>query len=155
MRDLGTWEWWLAFFLRGVIEVSEQAADTVRRVLSLREAHRGEITDRFGRATSNGNRVLEYIYKFPVVSVSDVQEKIGTSYTAANNLVGRMVDCGILHQFNGETRNRQFGFQDYIDLFQDSRPSPARDRLTRTMGSSPSATIRNNFAVQGVRALQA
>ena len=50
MRDGGTWERWLTFFLHGVVEVSAQATDTVRRILALRETHRRAITDTFGRA---------------------------------------------------------------------------------------------------------
>src|SRR5262249_60738024 len=38
-RDNGTWEEWLQFFLRGVAEVSVQATNTSRRILTLRETH--------------------------------------------------------------------------------------------------------------------
>ena len=36
VRDDGAWEAWLAFFLEGVKEVSEQATETARQILSLR-----------------------------------------------------------------------------------------------------------------------
>ena len=125
VRDAGTWERWLTFFLRGVVEVSGQATDTARRILALREEHRRVITDNFGRAAANGHRVLEHIYEYPIVSVSNVQRLTGTTYTAANNLVARMADCGILHEFTGQTRNRRFRYQNYIDLFHDTDPEAA------------------------------
>ena len=125
VRDAGTWERWLTFFLRGVVEVSGQATDTARRIISLREEHRRVITDNFGRAAANGHRVLEHIYEYPIVSVSNVQRLTGTTYTAANNLVARMADCGILHEFTGQTRNRRFRYQNYIDLFHDAEPEAA------------------------------
>ena len=125
VRDAGTWERWLAFFLRGVVEVSVQATDTARRILSLREEHRRMITEGFGRAAANGHRVLEHIYEYPIVSVSDVQELTGTTYTAANNLVARMAGCGILREFTGRTRHRRFRYQDYIDLFHDNESETA------------------------------
>lgn len=40
VRDSGDWEGWLAFFLRGVESVGNEAATTVRWILELREAHR-------------------------------------------------------------------------------------------------------------------
>ena len=120
VRDAGTWERWLAFFLRGVAEVSGQATDTARRILALREEHRRVITDGFGRAAANGHRVLEHIYEHPIVSVSDVRLLTGTTYTAANNLVARMAGCGILREFTGRTRHRRFRYQNYIDLFHDN-----------------------------------
>ncbi len=122
VRDAGTWERWLTFFLRGVVEVSKQATDTARQILVLREEHRRVITDNFGRAAANGHRVLEYIYEYPIVSVSSVQRLTGITYTAANNLVARMANCGILHEFTGQTRNRRFMYRDYIGLFHDTEP---------------------------------
>ena len=119
VRDRGTWERWLTFFLRGVVEVSAQATDTVRRILALREAHRHAITDAFGRAAGNGHRVLDHLYESPIVSVSSVQGLTGTTYTAANSLVARLVGCGILQEFTGRSRNRMFRYSEYIDLFHE------------------------------------
>jgi hypothetical protein len=95
VRDEGRREPWLAFFLRGVVAVSDQAMDTARRVLTLREEHRSAITARLGRAAGNGHRVLEHLYDHPIVSVNDVRQLIGTTYPAANQLVQRMVEAGI------------------------------------------------------------
>lgn len=122
VRDAGTWEQWLTFFLRGVVTVSEQATDTARHILALRENHRRVITDNFGRAAANGYRALEYFYAHPVVSVEDVQKLIGTTYPTANNLISRLVGNDILREFTGQTRNRGFIYQDYINLFRDNEP---------------------------------
>lgn len=118
VRDAGTWEDWLAFFLRGIIEVSSQATETARRILSLREEHRRAITDSLGRAVGNGHRVLEHLYQHPIVSVNEVQRLIGTTYPAANDLIARLVNSGILREFTGKARNRRFMYQSYVDLFQ-------------------------------------
>lgn len=122
VRDEGAWEAWLAFFLRGVVDVSQQATDTVRRVLALREDHRRIITEQLGRAAGNGHRVLEYLYDHPIVSVHDVQNLIGTSYPAANGLVARMWKLGILKESTGHARNRRFTYQSYIQLFHEDAP---------------------------------
>ena len=119
VRDRGTWERWLIFFLRGVVEVSTQATDTVRRILALREAHRRAITDTFGRAAANGHRVLDDLYERPIVSVAHVRGLTGTTYPAANSLVARLVDCDILQEFTGRSRNRLFRYNEYIDLFHE------------------------------------
>lgn len=119
IRDTGDWEGWLAFFLRGVAEVSNEAVETARRILTLRERHRDIITERFGRSAGNGLRVLERLYRFPILSVNDVQEMIGTSYTAANQLVARLVDAGILEEITGYQRNRRFRYAPYIHIFSD------------------------------------
>jgi len=119
VRDEGTWERWLTFFLKGVFEVSRQATNTARQILSLREQHRQIIINQLGRAAGNGHRVLEHLYQNPIVSVTDVQQLIGTTYPAANNLVTRIVKHGILQELTGQKRNRRFIYMDYISLFHD------------------------------------
>ncbi len=106
VRDHGDWEQWLIFFLRGVFEVSQQATETARQILLLRERHRELITDRFGRAAGNGHRVLEHLYQHPIVSVAEVQDLINTTYPAANNLVHQFERHGVLQEITGQKRNR-------------------------------------------------
>lgn len=119
IRDTGDWEQWLMFFLRGVIEVSAQATETARRILALREEHRDAIASNLGRAAGNGHRVLEYLYKNPIVSVNEVHDLLSISYPAANNLVTRLTDCGIVKEITGHTRHRRYAYEHYIALFRD------------------------------------
>ncbi len=119
VRDTGDWEGWLAFFLQGVVEVSEEATRTARRILALREQHRAIVTDNLGHVTGKGHRVLEHLYRQPMVSVNRVQEIIGVSYSAANNLVARLVEAGILEEISGRRRNRIFLYQPYVRIFDE------------------------------------
>lgn len=122
VRDAGDWEGWLAFFLRGVAQVSAEAAETARRVLALREEHRTHIADHFGRAAGHGHRVLESLYERPILSVNQVGELTGTTYPAANGLVKRFVEGGLLVEITGQSRNRRFRYEPYVRLFDDERP---------------------------------
>lgn len=119
VRDTGDWEGWLAFFLRGVADVSLQAAQTARRILELREDHRRRITDHLGRAAGNGHRLLERLYERPIMSVSEVRELTRTTFPAANQLVQRLVDLQILTEFTGRVRHRRFRYDAYIGLFDE------------------------------------
>lgn len=123
VREEGQWEEWLKFFLRGVDEISQQATETARRILTLREDHRSAITEHLGRAAANGYRVLEHLYEHPIVSVNEVRALIGTTYPAANDLVATLVRNGILEETTGQTRNRRFMYQSYIRLFNEPEPT--------------------------------
>ncbi len=123
IRDHGHWEEWLAFFLRGVASVSREATETARRILALREEHRAAVTTHLGRAAGNGHRVLESLYRRPIVSVAEVQELTGTTFTAANNLVARLAKLGILQEATGYKRNRVFRYAPYIAIFGDHPPT--------------------------------
>ena len=118
-RDKGSWEDWLLFFLRGVSEVSLQATETARHILTLRETHRNEITKHLGYSAGNGHRVLEHLYERPIISVNEVRDLTGTTYPAANQLVERLVNIGILAEITGQARNRRFRYNSYVQLFNE------------------------------------
>ena len=118
VRDTSDWEGWLHFFLQGITEAAREAADTIRQIQVLREQDRGTIVQAFGRATANGLRVLEELYRQPYVNVAMVQEITGTSFAGANQLVSRMVASGVLVEVTGQARNRVFAYQRYMDLFE-------------------------------------
>lgn len=103
--------------------VSREAAETARRILYLCEQHRSAITAGLGRAAGNGYKVLESLFDRPIIAVNDVRTLTGTTYAAANTLVSRMVELGILHEMTGYARNRRFRYDPYIALFADA-PQP-------------------------------
>ena len=121
IRDSGAWEAWLLFFLRGVVEVAGEAAETAKHILQLREAHRSAITEKLGRAAGNGHKILESLFDRPIVSANDVKRMTGTTYGAANSLVSRLVEIGVLQEMTGYARNRRFRYAPYIELFSEEQ----------------------------------
>lgn len=119
IRDHGEWEQWLKFFLNGVTQVSLEATQTSRSIVALREKHRQIITNEFGRATGNGLSVLERLYESPLVSVNDVAETAQVTFAAANNLVKRFVDTGILIEVTGQQRYRVYSYDSYVNIFSE------------------------------------
>jgi len=118
VRDEGNWEAWLKFFVAGIRAVSDEATETARQIVALRERHRKLITDNFGRATASALTLLENLFLHPVVSVKYVANLLGMTQAGANVLVRRMVDAGLLFEVTGNARNRAFRYGDYVDLFQ-------------------------------------
>lgn len=123
VRDVGDWEGWLAFFLEGVEQVSADATEVARKVLLLREENRSAITNELGRVAGNGQKVLEALFERPIVSTADVMGITGTTHAAANNLVRRLEDLGILIEITGYTRNRRYRYDPYVRLFADEPDS--------------------------------
>lgn len=62
---------------------------------------------------------LEHLYEHPILSVNEVQQLIGTTYQSANDLVSKFVQGKILEEITGQSRNRKFMYQSYINLFRD------------------------------------
>ena len=119
VRADGGWEQWMKFFLRGVWEVSQQATDTARAIVDLRERDRQKIVEELGRVAGNALKVHELLFRFPLVSVNAISDQLGVSYTAANRLIERLVEIGLLTEATGNSRNRVFNYSNYIQLFSD------------------------------------
>ena len=120
VRDAGDWEGWLAFFLEGVIEVSQQATRTAAAILLMREDYRARITEHLGRAAANGQRVMDRLFDRPIVTVATVREWLGLTPAGANQIVARLEGIGLLREITGYARNRRFRFEPYLRLFEDT-----------------------------------
>ncbi len=126
IRDSGDWEGWLEFFLKGIIEVSKQATETARSILRLRENLRDSITRNLGGVAGNGLKVLEHLFRHPIISVNEVKTLTGTTFAAANQLVQRLVEYRVIREMTGQARHRRFQFDDYVALFIDETGGGAR-----------------------------
>jgi hypothetical protein len=107
-------------------EPAVHLSGTLQSLLSSADRARSAVTTGLGRAAANGHRVLEHLYQRPIMSVAGVQELTGTTYTAANNIVARLVELGILQEATGYRRNRLFRYQPYIAIFGEDPPQDGR-----------------------------
>jgi Fic family protein len=116
IRNDGDWEGWLKFFLRGVYEVSRAATETARAILTLRENHREAVAQHMAGST-NGLRLLDYLFEHPLISVRMAQEILKCSYVTAGNVIQEFKKLGILQEITGRQRNRLFRYEPYVSLF--------------------------------------
>lgn len=123
VRESGDWEGWIQFFLRGIAETAQEATDTARAIIDLREAHRSMIQseDRGGRALL----LLDILYERPLVNVGLVADKLGVSFLTANRLIERFVGLNLLEEITGGPRNRVFRYTPYLAVFEDQPISAA------------------------------
>lgn len=108
---------WLKYFLVGVAETAENATQTLSNILELKAGIENKIASDFGKKGMNANLLLQYLFIKPVIHVKQVQEHLGVSYKAANQLVSDFVEADILKEVTGNSRNRVFSFTEYIKLF--------------------------------------
>ena len=117
VRDLGNWENWLKFFLRGIWAVSEEAFDTVRKIVAMREEHRNLILNKI-RSPANGLLLLEHLFKIPLINVQDAKELLHVTYPAANRLIDDFIFYDLLKETTGKRRNRLFLYEPYLALLR-------------------------------------
>ena len=110
---------WLIFFLHGVAETAQSAANVFKDILALKEKIEREIMPHFSRRRQdNAQKLMKQLYAKPVVDVKSAQALLHTSINTAATLVDDFVAHGILHEVTGQRRNRMFVFAQYVALFQ-------------------------------------
>jgi Fic family protein len=122
IRDEGAWESWLKFFLAGVLSVAQEATDTARNIVHLRERHRTIIAQALPRGGGTGAQLLDYLYERPITTVKAIGERLHQTYASANTLVAKFIELGILRELTRRERNRRFAYYDYLALFTDELP---------------------------------
>jgi Fic family protein len=119
IRDKGEWEEWLEFFVDGVADVATEATETAKKILALREGDRGRISA-MGRRSGNAHRLLDWLFRQPMVTVKTVEHVLKISQPAANALIDNMHRAKILKEITGYKRNRRFSYDGYLRLFEEA-----------------------------------
>ena len=117
VRTEGAYEEWLAFFLRGVVEVSEEAERSAQEIIALREA----VVDRLlehGVGGAGAVRLAYSLFERPIVTARDVTALLGISQPSANALVNRFVGAGILRETTGKQRYKRYEFREYPAILE-------------------------------------
>jgi len=83
VRFDGDWEHWVRFFMRGVLEVSNQAVDTAKAMIALVEGDRARIRDELRMSSSSALRVLDALSKRPITSAKDLAKESAVSIPTA------------------------------------------------------------------------
>lgn len=115
-REKDDVEGWLKFFLQGVLSTSENALDTSRKIIKLRDSDIAKIT-KLGKSAESGMKVLNSLYESPLVRIKDVERITGLKNPNALSLVSRFEKLGILKEITGKQRNRVYTYNDYVKLF--------------------------------------
>lgn len=118
VREEGDWEAWLDFFLTGVKETSEQAAEAARRILAIFEQNRRKI-ENLGRPAASALRVHQYLQSKPILSVPIAAKELGMSAPTVRKSVEHLTELNITREATGKKRGKLFVYDDYLTLLNE------------------------------------
>jgi len=109
-------EEWLKFFLEGVTTTSNKAVETARKILQLRDEDIRKVA-KLGRSADRGIKLLNFLYKTPIIKVKNVEVVAELKNPNALALISKFIKAGILKETTGKKRNRAFTYENYVKLF--------------------------------------
>lgn len=115
VRTKGDWEGWVGFFLEGVELAAVEAERAIVSIASLVTADRRRLLDA-PKSTPASYRLFELLPLMPRFTVEQVRQRLNTSFPTANAAVKVLEGLGIVTEFTGQKKHRNYSYQAYIDL---------------------------------------
>lgn len=112
----GRWAQWCEFFCSAV---SSQAADALKRtrlILSLRDEYIQRVTK--PRWSSLLPDIVHHLFAHPAVRATDIRDRARVSITAAQNIVDRLVEVGILSEITGNDYARVYVARGVVEVIE-------------------------------------
>ena len=108
---------WLFFFLDGVIDTAKRSIKSFNNIIKLRDDIELNRLILLGRKQSDGKRLIDLLYKNPVVDSKLVANTLNIHSSTANRLIKDFEKLNILTELTGYKRNRMYAFYEYIRIF--------------------------------------
>jgi Fic family protein len=116
IRTHGEWEEWIAFFLRGVLDVATSATATTREIVALIERDRATVAALGGRGAATNARLMELAIQRVVVTPRSTQDALALTPPPVYAALQRLEAAGILREATGRQRNRVYVYDNYLAL---------------------------------------
>lgn len=108
---------WVKFFLKAICDTSEKGIKTFEAILALKKQVEKDIYEKGSAFSKNALRVVEFLYKKPIVTSANVSKELKLTLKTALKTLTKLESMGILKEVTGFKRNRLYVFETYIDLF--------------------------------------
>jgi Fic family protein len=114
-RNDNRWKEWLDFFLQGVRDTANQAAETAIEIDRLFRADKKKI-GQFGRRAPSALLIYQLAQGNPIFSIKHAASSSKLSFPTASAAIQRLSDAGILKESSGKRRDRLFLYAKYLEV---------------------------------------
>lgn len=115
VRLKGDWEGWIKFFLKGVIETSDEATESAKQILNLQKQYSDLIQEK--GYNINHKRVLEYLFEQPFPDKTAASKALNISFPTVSTIIENFCDDGILIDLTPEkSRYKKYRFEEYVNI---------------------------------------
>ena len=119
VRENGDMEYWIKFFLNGVLTTSQSYIDKFKEIIQIKETSEKKLLN-LGARAKIGKELLSLLYSNIIIDTNFAAKKLGLTYPRANRLINDFCKVGFLAELNkAKMRNKKYFFKDYVLLFMD------------------------------------
>jgi Fic family protein len=102
----GAWDEWVAFFLRGVQEQSQDAILRIKKLQDLQTQWAQKLDA--SRASANVLRLADHLLETPILTIPQAQQYLKVSYRAAKQTMDKLTALDIISLYGSETYDKKY-----------------------------------------------
>lgn len=118
VRERGTWETWLEFFLDGVAQTANNAHDSALRIVTLFKTDRDRIA-KLGDRTSSVLRLHDFLQARPFVTATQAAKQTGLSMPTVNSSLEILEREGVIQELTGKRRGRVYAYSAFLEILDE------------------------------------
>jgi Fic family protein len=118
VRNKGTYEQWVKFFLQAVLESARDAVDKIQKLSALHTKN-AEVISKMSRVAKTTMLLLSYLEANPIIEIQKTAAALALSFNTVSAAIKRLCDEGILVHSKTEQRSRIFSYAAYLDLLRE------------------------------------
>ncbi|WP_276902068.1 Fic family protein, partial [Blautia hydrogenotrophica] len=114
VRKSGDWEGWIKFFLKGIASVSDEATESAKLIIQLKEKYSQILSD---KSNNNYIKLLDHLFETPFICKNSAAEFLQISYPTASTIIEEFVRQNILTDITpDQQRNKRYCFVEYVNI---------------------------------------
>ncbi len=117
VRTEGDWEGWLAFFLTGIAETTEQVILTTQSISELFKSDLDKLAT-LKRAAIRAKKVHEHLCGKAIVNVNDVADSLSITRPTVRAALSDLKDLGIVREISGNGKERIYIYSELLQLLE-------------------------------------
>ena len=117
VREKNDLNQWFKFFLVGIIQTAKNGIVTFDKILQLQKSTETQLQT-LGSRAANAKKVVDYLYKRPIINAEKMSEITGISMPTAYKLIVDLERLEILKEITGGQRGRTYIYDKYLQIFR-------------------------------------
>lgn len=119
VRFKGKYEEWLKFFLKGIIEMTNNSIQTIKRISSLKEDVENKIDELKAKNKNKLVSTVNFIFKHHYFDSRELREYLNVTKPTVSNIINILCELNIVSPTSNKQRYVTYKFDEYIEILKE------------------------------------
>ncbi len=118
VRFKGKYEEWIKFFLKGIIEMSNNSIETINNIQNLMIEVNNKIDSLNVKNKLTFYNTMKYLYVHPYFDSTNLREYLLVTKPTVSKIINELIKLGIIVPVEQKQRYVKYSFKEYVDILE-------------------------------------